>query len=102
MYEDDKVTIEKAKKLPDGWCWIKYEDGSGCLKSPQNESYMIYDLQCNEYQFNRDALWSTIIEDIEYYNKRLNPFDVMENNILRYHKELLVSEHSKERSHELE
>lgn len=47
-----------AETLESGWYWKKYNDGSGCLVSPNNKDYMIYDLQTGEYQFQRDSHWS--------------------------------------------
>lgn len=43
-YEEEyKLKTEKAKGLPDGWTWIMFNDGSGCLKSPDNKNYFCYD-----------------------------------------------------------
>ena len=56
-YETEDAILVPAEEL-DGWYWRKFNDGSGCLISPNNNEYMVYDLQTKEYQFKRDKGWS--------------------------------------------
>ena len=42
-YNFDDMRYSKAKSLPDGWYWVKYNDGSGCLESPQGDSYFSHE-----------------------------------------------------------
>ncbi len=39
-----------AKTLPEGWIWIDYDDGSGCLESPDRTTYFSYDGNTGEYK----------------------------------------------------
>jgi len=49
-YED--CAIIPADSLP-GWHWKEYNDGSGCLYSPDGKSYFDYDLSTHEYRSPR-------------------------------------------------
>lgn len=40
----------KAKCLGEGWVWRAYEDGDGCLKSPEGHTFFWYDGYGNEYE----------------------------------------------------
>ena len=55
MNNEDKVSFVPATLLPKGWIWKRYYDGSGCLLSPEKKEFMIYDLETNEYKFDKDS-----------------------------------------------
>lgn len=40
--------IEPVVGLPEGWNWVKYDDGSGHLQGPNDENFFSYDLTTNE------------------------------------------------------
>lgn len=81
------VKKEKAKLLPDGWIWEKYNDGSGCLKAPDGKEYMLYDLNTKEYQFTREASYDFLpvapLFGDGFDPKNFNPFEYMEKEIKR-------------------
>ena len=58
MNNEDKVSFVPATLLPKGWIWKRYYDGSGCLLSPEKKEFMIYDLETNEYKFDKDSVMS--------------------------------------------
>ena len=90
--EEEAVKV-KAKNLPEGWYWIKYYDGSGNLQAPDGKEYMIYDLSSDEYLFSYESdIWNSIREGYEIPKKDLNPFEIMEKEMLDYYKDLLVTE----------
>ena len=90
--EEEAVKV-KAKNLPEGWYWVKYYDGSGNLQAPDGKEYMIYDLNSDEYLFSYESdIWNSIREGYEIPKKNLNPFEIMEKEMLDYHKDLLVIE----------
>ena len=77
-YEEENYEPEyiPAKLLPEGWIWKKYDDGSGCLLSPEKEVFMDYDLISNEYWFSKDK---------EYHffpGRGFDRFEFMEKEIL--------------------
>ena len=51
----EEVSFVPATLLPKGWTWKRYYDGSGCLLSPEQKEFMIYDLETNEYKFDKDS-----------------------------------------------
>lgn len=95
------VKLEQAKLLPKGWIWKKYDDGSGCLKSPDGKDYMSYDLSTNEYQVTRDSSYDFF--PLSYYYgdgfdpSEFNPFDYMEQEVKR----LFFKETDKEKQERL-
>lgn len=55
FYNDFSYVTVPAKTLPSGWNWHYYNDGSGCLQSPEGKDYFLFDrATCNwkgvEYQ----------------------------------------------------
>ncbi len=46
-----------AALLPEGWTWEMYDDGSGCLKSPEKERFYEYDRSTREYRISSDTPW---------------------------------------------
>ena len=48
------VKRTQAQSLPEGWIWTEYDDGSGCIKSPDDVKYFSYDLNTKEYQSPTD------------------------------------------------
>lgn len=91
-FQLDKVRREPAKYLPDGWYWIKYNDGSGCLRSPEGEEYMSYDLSTHEYQVTRDSHCDFFPLSYFYGDgvdiSEFKPFEFMEKELKRlYFKE---------------
>lgn len=78
-----------AKKLGDGWKWVKYDDGSGYLESPDGKEYMSYDLQTNEYKIYGDSRHYNFFPLSYYYAdgldpKEFEPFEYMEEEMLDY------------------
>lgn len=63
-YYNFEVLYSKAKSLPNGWYWVKYDDGSGHLLSPQGDSYYNYSVTQEfgwfqiEYK-DLDGLWGS-------------------------------------------
>lgn len=43
--EEAIPTIVPAERLPEGWNWVHYDDGSGSLHSPEGEHLFAYDRQ---------------------------------------------------------
>lgn len=64
-YENMGAVFVPSKILGDEWVWEKYNDGSGCLKSPDGKWYMSYDLSTNEYMPTEDSHWEFF--PISYY-----------------------------------
>ena len=85
-FEFDEVKYEPATLLPKGWIWKMYYDGSGCLLSPEKKEFMIYDLETNEYKFDKDSDYDFF--PLSYYYgdgvdpKDFKPFEYMEKEIL--------------------
>ena len=52
----EKPIITKALRLPEGWYWEDFADGSGGLNSPDGTGYFTYDRATGEYDIygNRD------------------------------------------------
>lgn len=46
-----------ATRLPEGWTWEMYDDGSGCLKSPEKVRFYEYDRSTREYRISSDTPW---------------------------------------------
>ncbi len=79
-YEETLPERIQAETLPPGWTWVKYDDASGHLESPEGKSYMIYDMNTKEYKIEDDSSswhcyiegWNIIpytIEEIREYDK---------------------------------
>ncbi len=47
---DDRVITYPAEKLPAGWKWVVYGDGSGSLNSPDGKGYFFFDQKTGEYK----------------------------------------------------
>ena len=45
----EKVFVTQAERLPKGWYWCMYDDGSGHLISPKGNNFMGYDLDTKEF-----------------------------------------------------
>lgn len=45
---------ERTSLLPHGWAWEHFDDGSGCLYSPEGERFFEYDLYTREFQISMD------------------------------------------------
>ncbi len=78
--EYDEVLPERiqAETLPTGWIWVKYEDRSGHLESPEGKSYMIYDLDTKEYKIDEDGSWNCYIEGwniVPYSSEEIKKYD---------------------------
>ena len=86
MNNEDKVSFVPATLLPKGWTWKRYYDGSGCLLSPEQKEFMIYDLETNEYKFDKDSDYDFF--PLSYYYgdgvnpKDFKPFEYMEEEVL--------------------
>lgn len=64
----------KAQKLPEGWMWEHFEDGSGGLQDPDGNTCICYDLTTSEIWDrwrNRWHFW-------ENYPSPLNRSDAVE------------------------
>jgi len=48
---------KQAERLPIGWIWTDYYDGSGHLESPDGKEYFSYDLFTGEYDMYHDRKW---------------------------------------------
>lgn len=76
---DPKVV--PAKTL-EGWSWVKYNDGSGHLESPNGDEYMAYNLSSNEYCVTRKDNWDYLPLDCYYADgidkEKFKPFEWME------------------------
>jgi len=81
----DKIFVTQADKLPKGWYWCMYDDGSGHLISPKGNNFMGYDLDTKEfwltdnspiersiYSFTLDQLEDLMIKEYSYYLKSEN------------------------------
>lgn len=55
--ESEKPKRVQAALLPEGWVWVMYVDGSGCLKSPDKERFCEYDRFTGEYKITSDTHW---------------------------------------------
>ena len=86
MNNEDKVSFVPATLLPKGWIWKRYYDGSGCLLSPEKKEFMIYDLETNEYKFDKDSDYDFFPLSFYYGDgvdpKDFKPFEYMEEEIL--------------------
>ena len=60
FYDSDEAisppSVTPAKTLPTGWVWVRYDDGSGHLESPDGKSWFSFDLDTNEYK-GLDGHW---------------------------------------------
>lgn len=54
---NEEVKFVPAKTLS-GWHWRQYDDGSGCLESPDGERYFEYDINTQEYIDPRTGKWN--------------------------------------------
>ena len=79
----------RAKNLPEGWYWIKYDDNSGHLESPDGKRYMMYDLDSDEFCFKYEDGWSSIREGYDCPKNELDPFELMEEEMLFLHKDIV-------------
>ena len=60
FYDSDEAisppSVTPAKTLPTGWVWVRYDDGSGHLESPDGKGWFSFDLDTNEYK-GLDGCW---------------------------------------------
>ncbi|WP_050019660.1 hypothetical protein [Chryseobacterium sp. P1-3] len=70
--EDFEENLVPASGLPPGWFWREYDDGSGSLISPSENSYYSYDLQTQEYRLPDGNGWRTLRD---HYNHPQTLFD---------------------------
>lgn len=93
---DEEAEYVAAKTLPKGWLWQKYDDGSGCLISPENKKFMLYDLNTHEYQFDMDSDYELFPLSYFYGDgedpKKFDPFVFMEKEIKKSLSELWMKE----------
>lgn len=59
--------IVPVEDLPEGWSWINYMDGSGCLESPDGKDYFSFDITTNEGKDINDV-WQ-FFDDISLWKK---------------------------------
>ncbi len=82
----EESQIVPALSIGKNWYWIKYDDGSGCLLSPNRDIYMHYDLETNEYQEKESSDWEFF--PLSYYYadgiapKDFKPFEWMEEHFI--------------------
>ena len=60
-------TIEPVVELPDGWNWVKYDDGSGYLQGPSGQGFFSYDLTTDEGK-NINGVWQ-FFDDFDNWRK---------------------------------
>lgn len=72
----DEYKKTQAKKLPAGWEWCDWEDGSGGLYAPDGHEYYGYDIIPYahigeiEYRPTPDARWTTFAGTLSEYKAR--------------------------------
>ncbi|MDO5556591.1 MAG: hypothetical protein Q4G09_08435, partial [Clostridia bacterium] len=66
---EDMNDKERNIKLPIGWYWNHYEDGSGCLKSPTGKNYFYYDWTTYEYKIHDEDQYSFFGNIDDFGNK---------------------------------
>lgn len=95
-FDSDAMDVP-CEKLGEGWFWHKYDDGSGCLKSPDGKEYMSYDLQTNEYKVTNECSYDLFPLNYYYIDgvdpSEFDPFDYMEQEMVDY---VLPKENEKE------
>ncbi len=74
--EDFGEILVPASGLPKGWLWREYDDGSGSLRSPNENSYYSYDLQTQEYKLPTFGNRWTDMKDYDETPKKLNEFKI--------------------------
>lgn len=74
--EDFDENLVSASGLPKGWVWREYDDGSGSLRSPSENSYYSYDLQTQEYRLPIFGNRWTGMKDYDELPKNLSEFKI--------------------------
>lgn len=76
-YEKEFIPKTKqAESLPKGWVWKMYDDGSGCLKSPEGKDYFSYDWTTGEYKVTPDKSYDFfMVENYESGGYSIGGFD---------------------------
>lgn len=76
-YENEFIPKTKqAENLPKGWAWKMYDDGSGCLESPDGKTYFEYDLTTGEYKVTPDKSYDFfMVENYETGGYSIGGFD---------------------------
>lgn len=77
--EEEKMTA--AKRLPAGWYWVEYDDGSGSLRHVTGWRFYQYDLDSRQFMNSKVGHWDTwcgpsTTMDLEVYK------ELAENSIL--------------------
>lgn len=72
----DEYKKTQAKKLPAGWQWCDWEDGSGGLSDPDGHEYYSYDIVPYgkigeiEYQPTPKARWTTFAGTLSEFKSK--------------------------------
>lgn len=73
--------IVAAKRLPDGWCWYDYDDGSGSLRNLSGWRFYEYDLFNRQYLDSKTGHWENWCSRLEFMD--LDKYkDFAENSVL--------------------
>lgn len=85
-YEKEFIPKTKqAESLPKGWVWKMYDDGSGCLKSPEGKDYFSYDWNTGEYKVTPDKSYDFfMVENYETGGYSIGGFDKFQEYAEKY------------------
>lgn len=84
-YRADVPIRTPAENLPSGWQWVKYNDGSGHLESPDGQDYFSYDWTTGEYKITRDKSYdSFMVENYESGGYSIGGFDKFQEYAEKY------------------
>lgn len=61
--EYDNPKIIPCKLLPEGWYWKNWSDGSGSVKSPNENIYFSYDWTTGEYKIDDNSNWDFYLNE---------------------------------------
>ena len=77
--EEEKMTA--AKRLPAGWYWFEYDDGSGSLRHVTGWRFYEYDLFNRQYLDSKTGHWENWCSRLEFMD--LDKYkEFAENSIL--------------------
>lgn len=88
LYESPEYSlqhVEVAKSLPEDWHWIRYNDGTGYLYSPDNKPYFSYKLnpQANWIEYSEIPASKNYNDEFSIYIKPLADFKKFAENIVK-------------------